>query len=128
MLKEILQKLDGLLEEDKLKLKSDKARKAVQSVNDILKRDSLAGIYTRSVAVVARRSQLLASSKLDEIKHDLLLYQDQVKLLNARKTSVETHEAVKENAESDVQDKIRNYKRTIEKNVFSFLGKKIEIL
>jgi hypothetical protein len=128
LLKQILQKLGGLLEEDKLKLKSDKARKAAQSVNDILKQDSLAGIHARSVDVLARRSHLLASSKLDEIKRDLSVYQDQVKLLNARKMSVETHEAVKENAETDVKDKIRNYKRTIEKNVSSFLGKKIAIL
>jgi hypothetical protein len=41
---------------------------------------------------------------------------------------VETHEAVKEHEETDIQDKIRNYKRAIEKNVYSFLGKKIEIL
>jgi hypothetical protein len=128
LLKQLLQKLGGLLKEDKLKLKSDKARKAAQSVNDILMQDSLAGIYARSVDMVARRNQLLASSRLNEIKRDLVLYQDQVKLLTARKTSVETHEAVKENAETDIQDKIRNCKRTIEKNVFSFLGKKIEIL
>jgi hypothetical protein len=56
------------------------------------------------------------------------LYQDQLKLLNARKTSAETHEAVKEHAEADVQEKIRNSKHEIEKNVYSFLGKKIEIL
>jgi hypothetical protein len=128
MLRQILQKLCGLLEEYKLKLKSDKARKAAQSINDILKRDSLAGIHARSVDVLARRSQLLASSRLDEVKRDLLFYQDHVKQLNARKTSVETHEAVKEHEETDIQDKIRNYKRAIEKNVYSFLGKKIEIL
>ena len=127
-LRRILQKLSELIEEDKLKLKSDKARKATQSINDILKRDSLIEIHARSIDVIARRSQLLASSKLDEVKRDLSLYQDQVKLLNARKTSVETHEAVKQHAETAIQDKIRNYKRAIEKNVYSFLGKKIEIL
>jgi uncharacterized coiled-coil protein SlyX len=128
MLKQILQKLSRLMEEDKLKLKSDKARKAAQSVNDILKRDSLARIHAQSVDVLARRNQLLSSSKLDEIKRELSLYQDQLKLLNARKTSVETHEAIKVHAETDIQDKIRNYKRAIEKNVYGFLGKKIEIL
>ncbi len=127
ILKQILQKLSALISEDKLKLKSDKARKATQSI-DVLQRDSLAGIHARSVDVLARRTQLLASSRMDEIKREISLYQDQVKLLNARKTSVETHEAVKEHAEMDVQEKIRNYKHTIERNVYSFLGKKIEIL
>ena len=128
ILKQILQKLSALISEDKLKLKSDKARKAAQSIAEILQRDSLAGIHARSVDVLARRTQLLASTRMDEIKREISLYQDQVKLLNARKTSVETHEAVKEHAERDVQEKIRNYKHAIERNVYSFLGKKIEIL
>jgi hypothetical protein len=128
ILKQILQKLSALISEDKLKLKSDKARKAAQSIDEILKRASLAGIHVRSADVLARRTQLLASTRMDEIKREISLYQDQVKLLNARKTSVETHEAVKEHAELDVQEKIRNYKHAIERNVYSFLGKKIEIL
>ena len=78
--------------------------------------------------MLVRRTQLLASSKMDDVKRDLSLYQDQVKQLNARKTSVETHEAVKEHAETDIQDRIRSHKRAIEKNVYSFLGKRIEIL
>jgi hypothetical protein len=128
LLRQILQKLDYMLEEDKLKLKSDKARKAAQSVDEILRRNSLAGIRTKSADILARREQLLASSKFEQITHDVQMYQDQVKMLSARKTSVETHEAVKAQAETDIQDKISNNKRTIEKNVDSFLGKKIEIL
>ncbi len=128
MLKLILQKLNQLMEEDKLKLKSDKARKAAQTIEEILNRNSLSGLQARSIDVVARRAQLLASSTMDETKRDLALYQDQLKQLSARKTSVETHEAVKEHAEADVQERIRTDKRQIEKNVSSFLGKKIEIL
>jgi hypothetical protein len=128
LLRQILQKLDYMLEEDKLKLKSDKARKAAQSVDEILRRNSLTGIRTKSADILARREQLLASSKFEQITHDVAMYQDQVKMLSARKTSVLTHEAVKEQAETDIQDKISNNKRTIEKNVDSFLGKKIEIL
>lgn len=127
-LRQILEKLTRLMNEDKLKLKSDKARKAVQSIDEILKRDSLMGLQGRSGDVVARRSQLLASSRMDEIKRDLALCQDQLKQLTIRRTSMETHETVKEHDETDIQERIRTDKRTIEKNVNSFLGKKIEIL
>jgi uncharacterized linocin/CFP29 family protein len=127
-LKEILQKVIRLMDEDKLKLKSDKARKASQSVDEILMQNSLAELQTRVINVVARRNQLVESSRMDETKHDLALCEDQVKQLTARKTSVETHEAVKGQAETDIQERIRNNKRAIEKNVLSFLGKKIEIL
>jgi hypothetical protein len=126
-LKEILQKLSRLMDEDKLKLKSDKARKAAQSLNEILMKNSLAELHTRAASVVARRNQLLGSSTMDKVKHELSQCQEQLKQLMVRKTSVETHEAVKGQAGTDIRQKIRSDKRLIEKNVVSFLGKKIEI-
>lgn len=127
-LRQILEKLTRLMNEDKLKLKDDKARKATQSINDILNSNSLTSLQKRSLDVVTRRNELLASSKMDEIKHDLAVCQDQLKQLIARRASMETHETVKENDETTIQERIRADKRTIEKNVNSFLGKNIEVL
>jgi chromosome segregation ATPase len=126
-LRAVLEKLTRLMSEDKLKLKADKARKASQSADEILKRDSLIGLQARSKNVVTRRTEILASTRMDEIKRDLSLCQEQLKQLTARKTNVESHEGVKENEKTDIQDKIRSNKRAIEKNVNTFLGKKIEI-
>jgi hypothetical protein len=128
VLKRILQKLASLMKEDKVKLKSDKARKAEQSLDDILKRDSLAHVYERCVNVVARRTQLLASTKMGEIKRDVSVFQEQIEQLKARKTSVEAHEAVKERAVVDIREKIQNHKHAIERNVQSSLGKKVQIV
>ena len=127
MLREILIKLEGLMAEDKLKLKPDKARKAMESVSEILHKDSLGSLQVRCLEMVTNRDQLVASSKMDEIKQNLSQFQEQVDLLKARKTSVETHETVKENAYKESLDKISNLKRTIERNVYSSLSKKIQI-
>jgi hypothetical protein len=127
MLKEILIKLEGLMAEDKLKLKPDKARKAMESVNEILHKDSLGSLQARCVEMVTNRDQLVASSKMDEIKQNLAQFQEQADLLKARKTSVETHETVKENAYKESLDKMSNLKRTIERNVYTSLNKKIQI-
>ncbi len=127
LLREILQKLEGLMAEDKLKLKPDKARKAEQSVNEILHKDSLANLQLRCIEMATNRDQLVASSKMDEIKQNISQFQEQVDLLKARKTSVETHETVKENAYKEAVDKISNLKRTIERNVCSSIDKKIQI-
>ena len=70
LLKEILQKLEELMAEDKLKLKPDKARKAEQSVNEILHKDSLAKLQIRCVEMATNKDQLLASSKMDEINQN----------------------------------------------------------
>jgi hypothetical protein len=127
MLKEILKKLREMLVEDKLKLKPDKARKAEQLVNEILDKDSLDSLQIRCIQMENNRHHLLASSKMDEIKQNVSQYQEQVDQLNARKTSVETHEAVKGNLFKETVDKISNLKRTIERNVYSSTGIKIQI-
>jgi uncharacterized protein (DUF342 family) len=78
--------------------------------------------------MAARKQQLLASTKLDEIKRSIVLVQEQIEQVKARKASVEAHEAVKEHEKLDTQERIQNHKHAIEKNVFSFLNKKIHIL
>ena len=127
VLKEILQKLVRLLDEGKLKLKADKARKAEQSAADVLRRDSLASLQARCKEMAVRKQQLLDSTKLDEIKRNLALLQDQIEHLKVRKASIESHEAVKEREQANMQEKLRNQKHAIEKNVLNFLGKKVQI-
>ena len=127
VLKEILQKLVRLLDEGKLKLKADKARKAEQSTADVLRRDSLASLQARCKEMAVRKQQLLDSTKLDEIKRNLALLQDQIEHLKVRKASIESHEGVKEHEQANMQEKLRNQKHAIEKNVLNFLGKKVQI-
>jgi hypothetical protein len=126
-LKEILEKLDSLLAQDTLKLKDDKARKAAQSINEVLKQNSLGKLQVRVKEMSRIRDELLVSAKMDEIKHDLTAYQEQVNLLKARKTSIETHETVKDNAYNESVDKISNLKRSIERNILNSLNIKVLI-
>jgi len=127
MLKEILQKLESLMAEDKLKLKSDKARKADQALNEILQTDSLAKLQIRCVEMATRKEQLSASPIMDEVKHNLSVFQAQADQLKARKTSIETHEAVKENVYKGAVDKISNLKRSIERDIYSSIEIKVQI-
>ncbi len=126
-LKEILHKLQDMIAKDTLKLKPDKARKAEQSINEILQNNSLASLQIRCMEMATNRDQLIASSKMDEIKRNLTLYQEQLDQLRARKTSVETHETVKANVFKETEDKISGLKRTIEKNIYSAIGKRVQI-
>ena len=127
LFKDILGKLEEMLAEDKLKLKSDKARKAEQTVNEMLHNNGLDSLQIRCTEMANNKKHLLASSKLDEIKQSVNQFQEQVDQLKARKTSVETHEAVKENAYKEAVDKISGLKRTIERNVYSSIEIKIQI-
>ena len=128
VLKQILRKMERLMTEDKLKLKSDKARKAQRKLNDVLERESLAKLYAKCAEVAARERQILNSPKMEEIKRNLSDYQEQTKRLRVMKERVESHESVKERAYKDTLDKIANHKKAIEKNVQSSLGEKVQIL
>ena len=128
LLKQILQKMERLMNEGKLKLKSDKKRKAERDITGILKRDSLAKIYKQCVEVATRERQILNSAKMEETKRSLSMFQEQTKQLKARKARVEAHEAVKEHAYNEIVSRIRGHKKAIEKNVYSSLGQKVQIL
>ncbi len=62
LLKQILQKMTRLMDEGKLKLKSDKARKAKRDITGILKRDSLGKLHRRCAEVATRENKFLNSS------------------------------------------------------------------
>ncbi len=126
LLKEILQKLETLIAEDKLKLKPEKARKAEQAINEVLKSDSLVKLQIRCLELAAERVQLSSSPMMDEVKRNLDVFQAQVDQLKAKKTSLETHEAVKENAYKESVDKISNLKRSIEKDIYSSIEIKVQ--
>ena len=128
VLKQILQKMSRLMNENKLKLKSDKARKAKQDIEGILKRDSLAKIYMRCADVTAKEREILNSNKIGEIKSALSEYQEKIKRLKAKKARVEAHEAVKKRAQNDIVNRIDNTKKAIKKNIHDSLDQEINII
>ncbi len=127
-LKETLSKVHRLIKEDKLKLKPDKARKAEQSIEEILRDDFLEEIHRESRNIVKQKEELLASGKMNAVLQDLTLFEEEMKQVQARKTSAETHEAVIERALAEAQTKTQNSKLAIENNVYNSLGKKIQVL
>jgi len=127
LLKQILQKLDRALMEGKLKLKPDKTRKAKQAVEGILSKSSLDGLYQKCVAAMAQRSRLSTSSEVAETRGDLSRLQQQLENLERKGKGVESEQSTIEQAHSDTVEKIRNHKSQIEKNILSFMGKRVRI-
>ena len=126
LLRQILQKLARLMSEGKLKLKPDKMRKAEQTIESMNK-NSLENIHKKCVDALVRRSRLSASAELAETKGDLSKLQEHIENLERRKNGVETEENLIERGCNETSEKIRNHKNQIEKNVLSFMGKRIRI-
>jgi len=127
VLKEILQKLLKLLSQDTLKLKPDKARKAEQTITDILKHDALKTFHGKCVDVAARRRQLEGSTELGEAKLRLSSLQQQIDQLKARYVNLETDEVAKEKSCVELVEKIRNHKKAVETSILNYLGKQVRL-
>jgi hypothetical protein len=128
VLRQILEKLQVMLKDDKLKLKPDKARKAEQSSIEILSKNLLNSDQEKSKTLSSQKNQLLASAHMDEIKQNITTFEDQTGQLKARKASIEAHEAVKNREYHDLLSETNTRKRAIERNLLSSLAKTIQII
>jgi hypothetical protein len=127
LLRQILQKLDRGMSEEKLKLKPEKTRKAKQAIENILNKNSLDGLHQKCVDVMMQKSQLSTSSEVSETKNSLFKLQEQLENLERRNKSIESEENAVERAHNETLEKIRAHKNLIEKNIFSFMGRKVHV-
>jgi len=127
LLRLILQKLTRSMSEGKLKLKPDKMRKAGQSIDNILNKNSLTNLHQKCMNVIMRKKQLSTSVEVAETKSDLSKLQEHLENLERRKGIVELEESAVDRAYNETLGKIRNHKTAIEKNVFGFMGRRIRI-
>jgi hypothetical protein len=111
----------------RLKLKPDKMRKAEQAIDNMLNKNSLTSLQQKCAEAIARETRLSESQEVAATKGDLSKLQELVERLEIRKTSIESeHNSIKQ-GQNDALGKIQNSKDQIEKNVSSFLGKKVHI-
>jgi len=127
MLRQILQKLDRSMSEKKLKLKSDKMRKAEQDMDNILDKNSLTNLHQKCMNITMRKKQLSTSAEVAETKSDLSKLQEQLENLERRKGIAESKQNVVNRTYGETLEKIQNHKTTIEKNVFDFMDRRIHV-
>lgn len=127
LLRQILLKLDRSISEGKLKLKPEKIRKAEQTIDNIVNRNSLASLHQKSRDAMTRKTQLSASEEVTVMQQNLSKLQAHVEDLARKKTVVETEETSIRRAHEETLEKIRGHKAEIEKNVFSFMNRTVRI-
>ncbi|MGQ9551311.1 MAG: hypothetical protein ACUVUE_02680 [Candidatus Bathycorpusculaceae bacterium] len=127
LLKQILQKLSRLMAEGKLKLKPEKARKAELALGSMLTTDSLGKLHKKCVAVMAARNQLTASTEMEEARRNFSRLNQEIEKLGIRRSNIESQEITIDKTYNETLEKIQNHKGEIEKNILSFVGRKVQI-
>jgi hypothetical protein len=127
LLRQILQKLDRSMSEGKLKLKSDRTRKAEQAMENILNKNSLENLHQKCVEAATLKRQISTSAEITETKSTLSKLQELLEELERKRNGIESEEKTTERANEETLEKIRNHKNQIEKNISSFLSRKVQI-
>ena len=126
LLKEIAQKTVRLMSEGKLQLKPEKTRKAQQLISEILS-NSLESLHQKSKSASLRRRQLSESVEVAQTERELAKFREKLEAVEMKKKIAEGEHVTVERAISETTERIRNHKSEIEKNVLSFMNKKIRI-
>ncbi|MEM3726596.1 MAG: hypothetical protein QXK98_07035 [Candidatus Bathyarchaeia archaeon] len=127
LLRSILQKLKRAMSEEKVSLKPDKRRKAEQEIDNILNKNSLADLQRKCVNLALQKKQFSASTSIEEAKHNLSILQAHLENLEKRIDVADSEANAVERAISETEEKIRNYKTAIEKNIFDFTNKRVRV-
>ena len=126
LLKQILTILKDLLDTGKLKLKSDKTRKAKIAIKNTIQ-NSLVKLHRQSVETNKQKKLILTSDTLTEITKKQAEFQEQTRKLEARKARIDAYALVKKTKSNRLLDKINQHKKQIENNVYKSIEKKIKI-
>jgi hypothetical protein len=127
LLRSILQKLRRAISEEKVSLKPDKRRKAEQEIDNILNKNSLADLQQKCVNLAWQKKQLSTSASIEEAKRSLSILQKHLEDLEKKKEVIESEMNTAERNISEIEEKIRNHKTSIEKNILDFTGKRVRI-
>jgi hypothetical protein len=127
LLRQILEKMTRALSEGKLKLKPEKIRKAEQVTENILMKNSVAALHERSMKATTLHRQLSTSAEVTETGKNLLKLGEQLDGLERKRRTIEGEQITLERACKETAEKIQNHKAEIEKNVFEFTNKRIQL-
>jgi len=127
LLKQILKKLQRSISEDKLKLKLEKARKAEQAIHLIINNDSLLNMQQQCKAAMTRKTELSTSEEVASTQKDLAKMNEHIENLRRQEGVLEGEEIFLNKNYTETAEKIRNAKTETEKNILSFLGRKVTI-
>lgn len=127
LLRQILVKLNRFLSEDKLKLKPEKVRKAEQVIINIIDNNSLTNLHQKCKDCQTRKTRLLTSAEVAATEKELAKLNEHMELLKRNRGVIEAEEFSISRNHTETLEKIRNHKDEIQKNVLSFLGRKIVV-
>jgi hypothetical protein len=128
LLRSILQKIDIALDNNKLKLKPSRTRKAKDQINSLLNKAALPSLQKDCSEALNKKNELATSGTISESRDERAELQDQLKELQTRKNLLEARDARFEKQHIEARTRFEKQKKELEKLVSDLSGKNVQIL
>ena len=126
-LKSVLNRLDIAMEQNKMKLKSTRLRKAHDQMHELLDKASLADLQTKSKEALAQRKKLLTSETVTASETELANLQNRLKELQKENEFAVSKSKSLQADGARLQERTEHLKKELEKNILQLTNKNAQI-
>jgi hypothetical protein len=127
-LKSILRKLDEAINQNKLKLKSTRLRKAQEQIDSVLNKESLNSLQKSCVDARFQKNKMLTSSAVMTLQNELTQLRNELGELQKENEFTTSRGKALENEHKKLQEKTETQKKELEKTAFQLTNKNIQIV
>ncbi len=127
-LKAILRILNEAINQNKLKLKSTRLRKAQEQIDGVLNRESLTALQSNCVAACSQKTRLLSSNTVTMLQQELTQLRNEFGALRKENEFTTSRAEALENEYKRLQEKIASQTKELEKTTFQLTNKSIQII
>jgi len=128
VLKSVLQRLDTIIAQNRLKLKSTRIRKAKDQIGNILNKDSLNQLQKDCKVTLTQRKQLLTSDNTTALQNQLTLLQNQLKELQKENELTSSRYKALQVEQAKLQERTEYLRKELEKSIFQWTNKNVQIV
>jgi len=128
LLRSILQKIDAALDNEKLKLKPSRMRKAKDQISSILNKAAFLSLQKSCIEALSKKTELLTSGAISESRDERAGLQNRLKELQTRKRLLEARDARFEKQHKEARRRVQEQKRALENIVSDLSDKNVQLL
>jgi hypothetical protein len=128
LLRTILQKIDSVLDNKKMKLKPSRLRKAKDQIDIIVNKAALLSLQKDCSEVLNKKHQLSASGTISKCRDERTELHEHLNDLQRRKSLIEARDALFEKQHKDACKRVDDQKRSLEKIVSELSGRNVTIV
>jgi len=125
--KKILQKINETIEQEKLRIKSSRQKKAQDQISAILNSDVLLSLQQQCKQLYERRRQLLARGNIAAFKNEIIKVKTTLKELERQREHLASKLSNLQNHQKERKDKLAVRKKELEKAVLDITKKNVSL-